>query len=133
MCPEVARKLADDSKCDMWALGCVLHELMTLEKPFLGATALDLVDTIIHVRPARIPSANYGWDLGELSKWFLQKDAEYRPSSLDAYSFLVRDWKTETGKYTSLIKPEDVPWANDVLMAKKGKMELDGVTCIMPA
>ncbi|KAJ1487145.1 kinase-like domain-containing protein [Baffinella frigidus] len=121
--PEVARNMAYESKSDMWAIGCVIRELMILEKPFLGTNALDLLDTIKLVRPAAIPSADYGWDLRELSKWFLQKDVAYRPSALDMYSFLVREWKTETEKYTALIKPEDVPWASDVLMAKKGKLE----------
>jgi len=130
MCPEVARKIPFDNKCDTWALGCVLHELMTLEKPFLGVNALEVLDTLKHVRPADISSKNSDWHLIMLSRWMLQKNAEYRPSSLDVYSFLAREWKRVAKDGLSAIKPEDVPWPSDVVMADEGKMALDAASTI---
>ena len=129
VCPEVACKLADDSKCDVWSLGCVLHELMTLEKPFLGANAFDLLDTITYVLPADI-SEDYSWHIRMLSMWMLQKIAKYRPTTLDVYSFFLRNWPTQAKAGLSQIKPESVPWASDLLMDDEGKMEWDGYPSI---
>ena len=34
MCPELCENKKYSNKCDVWALGCILYELVTLEKPF---------------------------------------------------------------------------------------------------
>jgi len=34
MCPELCENKKYNNKCDIWALGCILYELITLEKPF---------------------------------------------------------------------------------------------------
>ena len=130
VCPEVALKKDDDSKCDMWALGCVMHELMTLEKPFLGANALDLLDTIKYVCQADNwhLRGHDNWYLQTLSMWMLQKKAEYRPTTLDVYSHLVRNWQNPAKAGISQIKPESVPWTSDVVMEDEGKMAFDTVS-----
>jgi NIMA (never in mitosis gene a)-related kinase len=36
MCPEQCDSKKYNNKCDIWALGCILYELITLEKPFVA-------------------------------------------------------------------------------------------------
>jgi NIMA (never in mitosis gene a)-related kinase len=36
MCPEQCDSKKYNNKCDIWALGCILYELLTLEKPFVA-------------------------------------------------------------------------------------------------
>jgi serine/threonine protein kinase len=36
MCPEQCDAKKYNNKCDIWALGCILYELITLEKPFVA-------------------------------------------------------------------------------------------------
>jgi serine/threonine protein kinase len=36
MCPEQCVSKKYNNKCDIWALGCILYELLTLEKPFVA-------------------------------------------------------------------------------------------------
>ena len=124
MCPEIVRNKPYDGKCDVWALGCVLHELMALRKPFMGVNQMELLDNIKYVRPADIPSKEYDWHSRELSRWMLQKDEKYRPTLLDVYSHFLRNWSKQTREHTSLIAPENVPWETKDLMEDEGKMAL---------
>jgi serine/threonine protein kinase len=41
-------------RTDIWALGCVLHEMVTDHRPFTGATAADVVASIIKTTPRRL-------------------------------------------------------------------------------
>ena len=45
--PEVWKSQAYSTKSDIWALGWILYELYTLEKPFLADTQEDLIYTIL--------------------------------------------------------------------------------------
>ena len=36
MPPEIWNRMAYDSKCDVWSLGCILYEMCALSPPFLG-------------------------------------------------------------------------------------------------
>ena len=45
--PEVCRNEGYSYKSDIWALGCILYELLTLQKPFLAETQEDLIYNIL--------------------------------------------------------------------------------------
>ena len=47
MSPEQARGLAVDTRCDIWAFGCVLYELVAGRPAFNGETASDIVAAIL--------------------------------------------------------------------------------------
>jgi serine/threonine protein kinase len=59
MSPEQARGQSVDKRCDVWAFGCVLYEMLTRRKAFAGATLTDTLAAIIEREPdwATLPAA----------------------------------------------------------------------------
>jgi serine/threonine-protein kinase len=56
MSPEQARGLGVDARTDIWSLGVVLYELTTARAPFRGATASDVIQSIVEKVPAPLTS-----------------------------------------------------------------------------
>lgn len=46
MSPEQVNQLRYDEKCDIWALGCLLHEMATLQPPFQAKNQVQLAQKI---------------------------------------------------------------------------------------
>jgi dipeptidyl aminopeptidase/acylaminoacyl peptidase len=51
MSPEQARAKAVDRRTDLWALGCVLYEMLTGRQAFAGETVTDILSTVISREP----------------------------------------------------------------------------------
>ena len=79
MSPEQARGYDVDRRCDIWAFGVILYEMMTGERLFQGKTAADTLAAVLHKEP--------DWDaldgdhsplLVQLCRRCLEKEANQR-------------------------------------------------------
>ncbi|CEO95632.1 unnamed protein product (mitochondrion) [Plasmodiophora brassicae] len=71
--PEMVNGLPYDSKTDMWSLGVVLYEMLTLEHPFNADNLQMLALRIIQGNYPPIPS-HYSKDVGDLLSGLLEQD-----------------------------------------------------------
>ena len=74
--PEVWRDQPYDSKSDIWSLGCVLYEAITLKPPFRAEDMQGLYKRVLAGKYARIPSKHYSDDLSRTLAELLRVDAQ---------------------------------------------------------
>ncbi|KAL4444132.1 hypothetical protein ABPG75_011869, partial [Micractinium tetrahymenae] len=82
MAPEMWEHKAYSYSADIWALGCILHELCTLRPTFLSEserTEEDIKRRVLAGRYAPIPT-RYSMDLARLVGLMLQRDPKDRPT-----------------------------------------------------
>jgi len=77
--PEVWRDQPYDAKSDIWSLGCVLYEMITLKPPFRAEDMASLYKKVLKGIYPKIPSV-YSAELSNLVKSLLQVSAYMRPS-----------------------------------------------------
>ena len=80
MSPEQIRAGDIDARADLWALGVVLYEMLTGQKPFRGEEKVSVAEAILHAQPE--PPSRYRPDvpdaLDRLVGRLLQKDLTRR-------------------------------------------------------
>ena len=77
--PEVWKDKPYDSKSDIWSLGCVLYEAVTLKPPFMADSMATLYKRVLKGNYPRIKS-EYSKDLSNMIRWLLQVNANDRPT-----------------------------------------------------
>ena len=77
--PEVWKDLSYDNKSDIWSLGCVLYEIITLFPPFRAQNMETLFKKVIKGDINRIPD-KYSYDLFIIVQLLIQVKPEKRPS-----------------------------------------------------
>ena len=77
--PEVWKDQPYDNKSDIWSLGCVLYEMITLHPPFRAHNMEGLYNKVIKGEFSYIPS-RYSKDLYDICKLLIQVDPKKRPS-----------------------------------------------------
>jgi len=82
MSPEIFSNQPYGQKSDIWALGCCVYEMATLEHAFTAGDISSLVLKVVRGQTPTLPSANvYSKPLIELINDMLDKDAENRPTA----------------------------------------------------
>ena len=76
MAPEQLEGKRSDSRSDVWALGCVLYEMATGERPFQGETEASLIGAIMESNP--LPHPLVPEQLDAVLRRCLEKDPERR-------------------------------------------------------
>ena len=80
--PELCKDQPYNDKSDVWALGCVLYELCTLNHPFEGGTQVEIYEKIMTQKFKPI-SNQYSNDLKKTVDLLLEKDEKKRPKMID--------------------------------------------------
>jgi serine/threonine protein kinase len=80
MSPEQAEGKDIDQRTDVYALGCVLFELLTGRPPFVGSTAVSVLYQQVHLRPPHLRAFNseVPRELGRIVEQALSKHPEER-------------------------------------------------------
>jgi len=77
--PEVWRDQPYDSKSDIWSLGCVLYETITLKPPFRAEDMQGLYKKVLKGIYPKLPQ-QYSMDLANVVKSLINVSAQLRPS-----------------------------------------------------
>jgi serine/threonine protein kinase/Tol biopolymer transport system component len=80
MSPEQAKGKTVDKRTDIWALGCVLYELLTAKRAFDGETVPEILASVFRAEPdwTALPAATPP-SIRSLLHRCLRKDAQQRP------------------------------------------------------
>lgn len=76
--PEIWRGEKYNNKADIWMIGCVLYELCSLNKPFIGDNIVILMQNIVNDPVPEIPK-EYSDELRVIVKLLTNKDDNKRP------------------------------------------------------
>lgn len=101
MSPEQLRGLTADARTDLFALGCVLYELVAGKHPFRGRTSAETAAAILHDEPPRLASlgADVPPEVEQIIRHCLAKEPGQRMPSARDLAFTLR----------ALLSGSDVP------------------------
>jgi serine/threonine-protein kinase len=135
MAPEQFAGGPVDHRVDMWAVGVILHELLTGRRPFAGATVPSLIYQIVHAplpaidaRAARVPPA-----LARIVEQALAKDPGGRFPDLAALARALRAARAAGGEALAARPRPASPTAATLLGdLEPGFSGRDGRTVVAP-
>jgi eukaryotic-like serine/threonine-protein kinase len=102
MAPEQIRLQAVDRRTDVFALGVVLYELLTDQKPFVGQTLSDITRAVLEVEPplASTVDPTIPRPLAEIAQRAMHKDPDARYRSTRSFARDLRHWLDEHAQAT---------------------------------
>ena len=123
LAPEIWKNEIYDYKCDIFSLGCVIYEMISLLVPFQGDSLQDLFLKINKGTVRRI-NKRYSQDLWDMILLLLTNDPKKRPSSFELaqHPLLIPKYK-KYGVSTIInkIKDKDQILLNTILIPKNLK------------
>uniref|UniRef100_A0A4W3JID0 Protein kinase domain-containing protein n=1 Tax=Callorhinchus milii TaxID=7868 RepID=A0A4W3JID0_CALMI len=88
--PEIVKSEPYGEKADVWAAGCILYQMVTLNPPFHSSNMLSLATKIVEAAYEPVPEGLYSCKVLETIKRCLTSDAEARPDIVEV-SALISD------------------------------------------
>uniref|UniRef100_A0A3Q4HSV3 NIMA-related kinase 10 n=1 Tax=Neolamprologus brichardi TaxID=32507 RepID=A0A3Q4HSV3_NEOBR len=100
--PEIVKNEPYGEKADIWALGCILYQMATLQPPFYSSNMLSLASKIVEADYEPIEEGTFSERVIDMIKWCLNPDPDLRPDII-AVSSRISDlmMKLMDGLYTS--------------------------------
>uniref|UniRef100_A0A8D0FR35 Protein kinase domain-containing protein n=1 Tax=Strix occidentalis caurina TaxID=311401 RepID=A0A8D0FR35_STROC len=86
--PEVVKSEPYGEKADVWAAGCILYQMATLNPPFYSTNMLSLATKIVGAMYEPVPEGLYSEKVSFTIKRCLTPDAEARPDIVEVSSLL---------------------------------------------
>ncbi|XP_054848080.1 serine/threonine-protein kinase Nek10 isoform X1 [Eublepharis macularius] len=87
-CPEIVKSEPYGEKADVWAAGCILYQMATLNPPFFSDNMLSLATKIVEATYDPIPGGFYSEKVSAIIKRCLTPDAETRPDIVEVSSMI---------------------------------------------
>lgn len=87
-CPEVLKSEPYGEKADVWAAGCILYQMATLNPPFCSTNMLSLATKIVEAVYEPVPEGIYSEKVTETIRRCLTPDAEARPDIVEVSSMI---------------------------------------------
>ncbi|NWX48313.1 NEK10 kinase, partial [Steatornis caripensis] len=87
-CPEVVKSEPYGEKADVWAAGCILYQMATLNPPFYSTNMLSLATKIVGALYEPVPEGLYTEKVSFTIKRCLTPDAEARPDIVEVSSLI---------------------------------------------
>ena len=95
MAPEQAKGRPADKRSDVWALGCVMYEMLTGTRPFLGEDVADTLAAVLRAEPdwTRLPH-DVPTPVANVLRRCLEKDRRTRAGDVAAVLFALDQART---------------------------------------
>ncbi len=114
-CPEIVQNTNYNQKADVWSLGCILYELMSLQVPFTGNNALLLAKNIVNKQfNAPLPE-KYSPKLKKFVELCLIVDQKERPVISD----LLKEVVDKIMCYSDELKEKEVLLSEEIFYMNK--------------
>ncbi|RZQ60023.1 serine/threonine-protein kinase [Amycolatopsis suaedae] len=107
MAPEQIQRGAAGPRSDLYALGCVLHEMLTGRQLFAGPTAYAVFDQQVNRPPDPVPGVPDG--LAALLERVLAKDPAARPASATELFDALQPFAVDLPPLPGFLEPPDQP------------------------
>ena len=88
-CPEIVQSQPYTEKADIWALGCIIYELMTFTQPFSAGNPLTVAKKIVDGEYEPINEEHYSQLLISTVKACMTADPNKRPDVLTLCQMMV--------------------------------------------
>uniref|UniRef100_A0A5F9C8N2 NIMA related kinase 10 n=1 Tax=Oryctolagus cuniculus TaxID=9986 RepID=A0A5F9C8N2_RABIT len=87
-CPEVLKSEPYGEKADVWAAGCILYQMATLDPPFYSTNMLSLATKIVEAVYEPVPEGIYSEKVTDTISRCLTPDSEARPDIIEVSSMV---------------------------------------------